>query len=86
MRPLETSPEELRALVNAASALATEYWAGIDRRPAAPRVSGEQSVTRFRSAWSDAGLGRDVLNDFRDIAEWSRPTHGRFSQVIEQER
>jgi glutamate/tyrosine decarboxylase-like PLP-dependent enzyme len=78
MRPLETSPEELRALVNAASALATEYWAGIDRRPAAPRVSGEQSVSRFRSAWSDAGLGRDVLNDFRDIAEWSRPTHGRF--------
>ncbi len=78
MRPLETSPEELRALVNAASVLATEFWAGIDRRPAAPRVSGEQSVRRFQSAWEDAGIGLDVLNDFRDIAEWSRPTHGRF--------
>jgi hypothetical protein len=57
MRPLETSPEELRALVNAASALAAEFWAGIDRRPAAPRVSGEQSVRRFQSAWEDAGIG-----------------------------
>jgi len=78
MRSLETSSEELRALVEAASALATEFWAGIDRRPAAPRVSGEQSVRRFQSAWGDVGIGLDVLNDFRDIAEWSRPTHGRF--------
>jgi hypothetical protein len=78
MRPLETSPEELRELVDAASALATEFWAGINRRPAAPRVSGEQSVHRFQSAWDEAGIGLEVLNDFRDIAEWSRPTHGRF--------
>ena len=78
MRSLETSSEELRALVDAASALAIEFWAGIDRRPAAPRVSGEQSVRRFQSAWDEAGIGLDVLNDFRDIAEWSRPTHGRF--------
>ena len=78
MRPLETSPEELRALVDAASALATEFWAGIDRRAAAPRVGGEQSVRRFQSAWEDTGIGLAVLNDFRDIAEWSRPTHGRF--------
>jgi aromatic-L-amino-acid/L-tryptophan decarboxylase len=78
MLPLETSPEELRALIDAASALATEFWAGIDRRPAAPRVSGKQSVRRFQSAWDEAGIGREVLNDFRDIAEWSRPTHGRF--------
>ena len=78
MRPLETSAEELRALVDAASALATEFWAGIDRRPAAPRVGGEQSVQRFQSAWEEAGIGLEVLNDFRDIAEWSRPTHGRF--------
>ena len=78
MRSLETSSEELRALVDAASALATEFWAGIDRRPAAPRVSGEQSVHRFQSAWDEAGIGREVLKDFHDIAEWSRPTHGRF--------
>ena len=78
MRPLETSSEERRALVDAASALAIEFWAGIDRRPAAPRVSGAQSVRRFQSAWDEAGIGLDVLNDFRDIAEWSRPTHGRF--------
>jgi glutamate/tyrosine decarboxylase-like PLP-dependent enzyme len=75
---LETSSEERRALVDAASALAIEFWAGIDRRPAAPRVSGAQSVRRFQSAWDEAGIGLDVLNDFRDIAEWSRPTHGRF--------
>ena len=78
MRPLEISSEERRALVDAASALAIEFWAGIDRRPAAPRVSGAQSVRRFQSAWDEAGIGLDVLNDFRDIAEWSRPTHGRF--------
>lgn len=78
MRPLQMSPEELRALVNAASALATEFWAGLDRRPAAPRVSGEQSKRRFQSEWDEAGIGIDVLNDFRDIADWSRPTHGRF--------
>lgn len=64
MRPLETSPEELLALVNAASELATEFWAGIDQWPAAPRVSGERSVRRFHSAWEDAGIGLAVLNDF----------------------
>lgn len=78
MRSLETSSEERRALVDAAAALAIEFWAGIDRRSAAPRVSGEQSVRRFQSTWDEAGIGLDVLNDFRDIAEWSRPTHGRF--------
>jgi aromatic-L-amino-acid decarboxylase len=78
MRPLEVSPDELRTLVKVASSLATDYWVGIGNRPAAPQVQGEQSVRRFRSEWNETGIGAEVLNDFRDIAEWARPTHSRF--------
>jgi glutamate/tyrosine decarboxylase-like PLP-dependent enzyme len=77
-RPLEVSQAELHQLVAAASRLAEHYWAGIDARPAAPQVSGASSVQRFRAEWSDAGLGLAALDDFNDIAAWSRPTHGRF--------
>ena len=35
-------------------------------------------MRRFRSEWNETGIGVDVLNDYRDIAEWARPTHGRF--------
>jgi glutamate/tyrosine decarboxylase-like PLP-dependent enzyme len=76
--PLAIPPDELRALVSVAGALATDYWTGIDRRPCAPRVSGADTVERFRSEWADGGIGLAALDDFRDIAEWSRTTNGRF--------
>lgn len=78
MRPLQTSPDELQVLAARACELAVEYWAGIDARPAAPQVSGTQTVDRFDGPWNDAGIGAAVLDDFRDIAAWSRPAHGRF--------
>src|SRR5262245_34268870 len=78
MRSLETSHEDLQAFVKAAGDIATEYWAGMDRRSAAPQVRGPESVRRFSLEWNEVGIGARVLDDFHDIAAQARPTHGRF--------
>ena len=78
MHPLEVSPDEPRTLVEVAASLATDYWVGIDSRPAAPQVQGAKKVGRFRCERNDAGIGVEVLSDFLDIAEGARTTHGRF--------
>lgn len=49
-------------------ALALNYWASVDKLPAYPVTSGELTARLFARPWSEKGLGRAVLDDFKTIA------------------
>lgn len=78
MHNLNISDEELSCLTQEAMALALNYWASVDKLPAYPVTSGEQTARLFARPWSEKGLGRAVLDDFKTIAEHVRPSGGRF--------
>jgi hypothetical protein len=79
MHNLKISNEDLSCLTQEAMALALNYWAAsVDDLPAFPVTSGEQTAHLFSRAWSEKGLGRAVLDDFKTIAEHVRPSGGRF--------
>lgn len=78
MHALVTSEPELAALMTEATKLAAEYWASLEGRPSYPVTSGAETAHLFDRMWSDEGRGRDVLSDFKAIAEHVRPCTGRF--------
>jgi len=41
-------------------------------------TSGKETKELFSRPWAEEGLGREVLQDFRTIADHSRPSGGRF--------
>lgn len=78
MPSLEISNDELSQLGEFALQLALEHWSSVDRRPAFPSTSGEKTLAAFNRDWEEDGAGVAVLEDFRTIAEHSRPSGGRF--------
>lgn len=78
MRELEISDQELSGLLETASELARDYWAGVEQRPAYPVTSGETTARLFAQGWTEEGRGREVLEDFTTIAAHGRPSGGRF--------
>lgn len=78
MQALETSDRELASLMTEAAKLAAEYWASLEERPSYPSTSGAETTRLFDRPWPDEGQGRDILNDFKAIAEHARPCTGRF--------
>lgn len=82
MNSLQISHQELSRLTEEALALATAYWASVEERPAYPETSGAETTKRFSRSWSEAGLGRTVLDDFQAIAEHARPSGGKFFGYI----
>lgn len=82
MKALEISNQELSRLGDEAMDLATTYWASLDDRPAYPSTSGRETTELFSRAWAEEGRGRDVLHDFKLIAEHARPSAGRFFAYV----
>lgn len=78
MNNLDISGEELTRLADDARQLALEYWASIDQRPAYPQTDGNKTSRLFARDWDEDGLGRAVLQDFKLIADHSRPSGGQF--------
>ncbi len=78
MRELAISDQELSELAALAARLAADYWAGVEARPAYPFTSGADTARLFSRAWADEGMGRAVFDDFRAIADHSRPSGGKF--------
>src|SRR5882724_3620385 len=78
MGELEIFNQELSRLADEAIGLAKTYWASLEERPSFPPTSGKQTTELFSRPWLDQGRGRDVLQDFRSIAEHGRPSAGRF--------
>jgi aromatic-L-amino-acid/L-tryptophan decarboxylase len=78
MGELEISDQELSRLTEDALGLARDYWASVEERPAFPVTSGAQTTALFSRPWLEEGLGRKVLQDFKTIADHSRPSGGRF--------
>lgn len=78
MRALETSNRELTAFMAEATKLVAEYWTSLEERPSYPSTGGTETARLFDRPWRDEGQGRDVLNDFKAIAEHARPCTGRF--------
>ena len=78
MHSLKISDQELSCLAEDALALATTYWASVEERPTYPETSGDETAKRFSRPWSEEGLGRTVLDDFKTIAAHARISNGRF--------
>jgi glutamate/tyrosine decarboxylase-like PLP-dependent enzyme len=78
MNELELSNQELSRLAEQTLGLVKTYWASIEERPAYPVTSGKQTTELFSRSWVEDGLGREVLHDFKLIAEHSRPSSGKF--------
>lgn len=78
MTALEISNLELSQLADEAIDLAKDYWASLDKRPAYPSTSGQETTEFFSRPWSEEGHGREILQDFKSIVQHVRPSTGRF--------
>ncbi len=78
MSALEITHQELESLASEALKLATDYWKSVEKRPAYPETSGEQTTRLFTRPWREEGLGLEVLRDFETIADHSRPSGRQF--------
>jgi aromatic-L-amino-acid/L-tryptophan decarboxylase len=78
MNKLEISNQDLSHLTEEALGLVTSYWASVEERRAYPVTSGKETNELFSRTWVEHGLGREVLQDFRTIADHSRPSGGKF--------
>jgi glutamate/tyrosine decarboxylase-like PLP-dependent enzyme len=78
MTRLELGPDELSGAMEKAFALAKSFWETLPERSAYHGTTGEETTRLFSRAWTEDGLGAEVLNDFGTIANHSRPPGGRF--------
>ena len=78
MPRLDISNDELSYLGERALHLALEHWTSVDRRPAFPSTSGQETLEAFERDWEEVGAGATVFEDFRAIAEFARPSGARF--------
>jgi aromatic-L-amino-acid decarboxylase len=82
MPPLEVSPAEFRALVEAVGVLATEFVADLHDRLTVSATSASDTAA-FDVPLPKEGLGRAVLQDLEAIAEHVRaPTGRRLPYVV----
>src|SRR3954468_12387199 len=78
MNSLETSPQELRRLLQLASELAADYWESLRQRPSYPVTSGAKLKQLFEADLPETGCGDAAFHDFTAIAENIRAGNGRF--------
>jgi len=78
MNPLETSPQELRRLLQRASELAADYWESLPQRASYPVTSRGKLKQWFETELPEKGCGDAAFNDFNTIADHIRPGNGRF--------
>jgi aromatic-L-amino-acid/L-tryptophan decarboxylase len=78
MSELQISTQELSRLSEEALNLVMSQWASVEERRAYPATSGKETKELFSRPWAEDGLGRQVLQDFKTIADHSRPSSGRF--------
>lgn len=78
MGPLSISHEELTRLTAEASSLALDHWQSLATLSASPAASGDSIHALFARPWAEEGVGGNVLQDFKKMAERSRPSGGKF--------
>jgi aromatic-L-amino-acid/L-tryptophan decarboxylase len=78
MNPLETSPPELRRLLDRAAELTLRYWESLPQRPAYPSTSAAKLKELFERNVPETGCGQEAFDDFNTIADHIRPGNGRF--------
>src|SRR3954470_1877093 len=78
MNSLETSPQELRRLLQRASEMAAAYWESLPERPSYAATSGSQLKQLFEHPLPENGCGHAAFDDFGAIADNIRPGNGRF--------
>jgi aromatic-L-amino-acid/L-tryptophan decarboxylase len=78
MNSLETSPQQLRRLLQRASELAGDYWESLPERPSYPAASEAKLKQLFEEELRETGCGEAAFDDFTAIADNIRPGNGRF--------
>ena len=82
MNSLEIAPQELRQLLQQASALAADYWESLPERPVYPKTSALQLEKLFSAELPESGLGAAAFNGFTELAANSRAGNGRFFGLV----
>ena len=82
MARLELSSQDLSAAMDRSFALVREFWETLPRRSAFHGTTGQETQRLFARAWAEEGRGVDVLDDFKLIADRSRPPGGRFFAYV----
>src|SRR3954454_4687352 len=75
MNSLETSPQQLRRLLQRASELAGDYWESLPERPSYPATSGAKLKQLIEEELRETGCGEAAFDDFSAIADNG---NGRF--------
>src|SRR3954451_1467208 len=78
MNSLETSPQDLRPLLQRASGMAADYWESLPQRPSYPVTSGAKLKQLFEQPIPERGRAAAAFDDFAAIADNIRPGNGRF--------
>jgi len=78
MTRLELSSDQLSAAMEKAFSLAKDFWTTLPERGSYHGTTGEETTRLFTRDWGEAGLGAAVLDDFKAIADRSRPPGGTF--------
>jgi glutamate/tyrosine decarboxylase-like PLP-dependent enzyme len=82
MDELQISHRELSRLADDAINLAKAHWQMVEERRAYPVTSGKQVTELFSRPWPEQGRGAAVLQEFKTIAEHSRPNGGKFFAYV----
>jgi glutamate/tyrosine decarboxylase-like PLP-dependent enzyme len=78
MNALELSDSDFRTLAARVTAVAAGYLATLGSLRTFPAVSGEASVSAFREALPEKGLGPAALDALTQVLDFSRPPSPRF--------
>jgi aromatic-L-amino-acid decarboxylase len=78
MNPIEISTDQFLRLAERVTQLAAEYLEHIDTQAISPATSGEQTISLFRTAMPEDGMGEEALNALPEVMRSSRVQNGRF--------
>jgi aromatic-L-amino-acid/L-tryptophan decarboxylase len=76
--PLELPPEDFHLLADRVSRAASDYLAGLDRRPSFPATSGTATAEVFEGPLPEQGVGSAAFDALGVLADHSRPGNARF--------
>lgn len=78
MARLELNAQDLAAAMERTFELVREFWRTLPQRSAYHGATGIKTQSLFTRAWTELGRGAEALDDFKLIADSSRPPGGSF--------
>ncbi len=78
MSSLEISTDQFKLLAERITQLAARYLDGLDARPIAPDITGQESVRLFEAPLPEHGLASEALDSLETVINSGRAQNARF--------